>query len=377
VIGTRDHALSNDMNAATTLLTLSCLLPALALSCANKRIDLDIPNEKLTASDDPDVLGTLHDQVGQVAVDGQRLYWSGSFQSLRSCDKNNCAATVITYDHALATSAGFGLHGDEIFWFQLRADGQPVTSFLQRVACPVQGCGDGFRLLVPDNTPLPAESIAAFGSDAVYITTGDTEISRFALADATTPPHLVARTQARPFAMVTQDDFVYWMEGVRTEASSIRRARGDGDGSVELLVENLPISDESDGVSTPPQGGLAVDANYFYWAEGTLAGAIKRCPLSGCGGTPEVVASPIAAPTALFMNGPSLYWEYNSMDQGYSVASCALANCKPSAALASHLDSDNVLAIDDRYIYSATMAGDFPVDGYWGNRVASIRRFSK
>jgi hypothetical protein len=53
---------------------------------------------------------------------------------------------------------------------------------------------------------------------------------------------------------------------------------------------------------------LAVDSEYFYWANSYSIGTISRCPLQGCVGAPTVLIAGQARPGDLVVDGRSMAW---------------------------------------------------------------------
>ena len=61
------------------------------IACARKSLDLQAPAH-IAPSKDPTVIGTIDEQVGQIAVDDERLYWFGSQGENPSAGGLRCAA---------------------------------------------------------------------------------------------------------------------------------------------------------------------------------------------------------------------------------------------------------------------------------------------
>ena len=358
------------------------MFAALTLACGSKAVNLDEPGA-LIRSMDPNVLGIAHEQVTQIAVDDERLYWAGTREhtdgyfssAVRSCEKENCAATVVTYDASHANyRASFGVHEGEVYWFHEDFQDTEVQAL---VACPVSGCVNAPRTIVAAAPPGWSSVQATFDDDGIYFSEEYVGVYRVGYAENAGEPRLVASFSGSPFALAAQGDYLYWLE--RGESVAIRRTRKDGSQSPELLARNLPIVVEygsSDGAA--PQGGFALDLEHFYWSQNGLAGSIQRCPLSGCVGAPEVVVPEAHAPAGLLLADAQLYWAYRADEGSYSLAKCELAACKPSDPLASGLATRNALASDDRYLYASTSETitDSPTSN-WRGSSAAIRRFPK
>src|SRR4051794_15980199 len=97
-------------------LTTAALAIAIA-SCSAKPIELGYGDVVVTPSTDPTVLGSVPEAVVTMQVDDERVYWSGTREqpqfnggnaAIRSCDKRDCAASVVTYT-TTAPISNFGV----------------------------------------------------------------------------------------------------------------------------------------------------------------------------------------------------------------------------------------------------------------------------
>jgi hypothetical protein len=52
---------------------------------------------------------------------------------------------------------------------------------------------------------------------------------------------------------------------------------------------------------------VAVNATHVYWSSGEFPGAIARCPIAGCAGNPEVLATP-SRPLGIALDSAFVYW---------------------------------------------------------------------
>jgi hypothetical protein len=101
------------VNIRTTTILLALSLGALA--CSANTVDLDAP--MIEASDEPGVLGVVQERVEKLRVDDERLYWIGTRLPradqanawfLHSCQKRDCATTLVTYDAQAHGTQGGG-----------------------------------------------------------------------------------------------------------------------------------------------------------------------------------------------------------------------------------------------------------------------------
>ncbi len=101
-----------------------------------------------------------------------------------------------------------------------------------------------------------------------------------------------------------------------------------GDAGLQAAI----IATDKDGIS-----GFAIDASNVYFttasatnADGSLSprgGTVSRCPLSGCIGSPTVIATGQSYPQQIAVNGSALYW-FN--DNSFSLMRCGL-DCQDNA----------------------------------------------
>ncbi|HYP97065.1 MAG TPA: hypothetical protein VER96_00230 [Polyangiaceae bacterium] len=328
-----------------SLLMLSCG----GLACRATVVDLDSPIE---ASSEPGVLAIVHEQIRKLTADDQRLYWMGSLPVdgqtnawfLRSCEKQNCAATVITYDaQPYVTNNGYAVVGDQIIWAYLGAARARVSS------CPISGCVGAPHQVVTD---FYYASAPAFDGSELYFLFPASGVSIYRTSAQRGDQQLVANDSATSPGsqnLAIHDAYAYWLTQNEYPAQvSLRRARKDGS---SLVIET--ISDDV-GFSNNHDFGTATDTTSIYWTNNVLAGSIRRCPLTGCDGSSELVLASLRTPQNLLLDGPELYYVHETKPYVYAVASCELSACMPSDPLFDHLTGPDVVALDDQYLYAAT-----------------------
>ena len=333
----------------------------------------------LTASTDPTVLGNITEKVEALAVDDRRLYWLGTDGnadgrkvSLRSCLKEQCVDSLVTYAADRVNEAsGFGLENGEIYWFQPDQSGQ-----WNLLACDVAGCGKQPRN-VGFGTPS-APGISAFTPEALYFCSTLDGLRRVSLSGDAASNKLDSDAAHGCNSLTVGGGYVYWSvstAGPLYGIATIGRIRSDGTGPVETIADNLEMLPSSN--DEYPSNVVAVDETSVYWSQGALRGSIARCPLSGCVEAPQILAAPIRSPTTLLLNGSEIYWQHGTSTQGNAVSTCSVAQCVLTEPIVQRLESANVLAVDDRYFYTATTTQRLSADAYWTDPIAEIRRFPK
>jgi hypothetical protein len=377
---TNGEAAVNIRNAAILL-----ALSRYALGCGTHTVDLDTA-WLIRASNEPGVLGIVRERIEKVAVDDQRLYWigtradpapakpnappptDGGVRSLHSCQKRDCAHTLITYDAAPGPLGGFdaravfSVSGDHIYWYR--------PSSRELLDCPVAGCNDSPR-------PLATElefSAVAFDKDRIFFTSVGA-IYSLPLREPG-PLRPVAAPPGMLHGLVVRDAYVYWlamgvtgMDGERQNA--LVRTRSDGSSTAfETISNDVRHASSSDF-------NFTTDAASIYWAENLLAGSVHRCPLTGCSGTSELVLERIRSPQKLLIDGSELYYTYEANPYQYALANCSLSACAPSLPSIEHLDAPGAVALDDEYLYVASTEQDVSPNSSDVDIVSKIRRLPK
>lgn len=351
------------------------LLSSTSLACSTRAVDLDAsPSMLVATSNEPGVVGVVHERVRKLAVDDQRLYWMGTLPVdghsnawfLHSCEKRNCAATLVTYDaQPYDANNGFTVVGDQIYWAYLGNAQARVSS------CAVSGCVGALRQLVTDfyysRAPL-------FDGSDLYFITPAAGVSIFRQpGQPGAQRRLVVSDPRTPASrqLAIHEAHAYWLtQNELRDETSLLRARKDGASSVvETIANDVKYSDNH-------EFGTATDATSVYWTDNLLAGSIQRCPLTGCTGPSEVVLAALFTPQALLIDGSELYYVHETKPYEYAVSSCTLPTCVPSSPLFEHLNGPDMAALDDEYLYVATTEQDIGPDS--SERVtARIRRLPK
>jgi hypothetical protein len=103
------------------------------------------------------------------------------------------------------------------------------------------------------------------------------------------------------------------------------------------------------GQHTP--AGIATDGTNVYWTNGgSSSGSVVMCPVGGCGGVPTTLASSQSYPGGIAVEGTSVYWTESASGSG--VAKCAIAGCGGSpTTLVSGTGSAVAIAVDTKNVY--------------------------
>jgi hypothetical protein len=367
----RDRALTM-VEAAVHFRTIAALitLPLALLACGESMVDLD------ASLSEANVLAVVHDRIEKMAVDEQRVYWFGSHLQptdgyvwfLRSCQKRNCAATIVTYDAPLYRARDvFSVSGGEVYWYRSNPNETPG----ELVACPITGCSGSPRTVASEISFYAA----TFDADRFYFFS-QTSLYSLSLSQAG-PAQEIAWLPFQLQAIVIHDAYAYglaakWssIDGPARNTSSLVRTRTDGLSSVETVAKDVLLSDSH-------AFGVSADTTSIYWTNNLLSGSVNRCPLVGCSDVPDVVIRPLRAPQKLQIDGSELYYVYEPRPYQYALSSCTLPACAQSVPLIEHLDAPGALAMDAEYLYVATTEQDVSPSNLTEDTVARIRRLPK
>lgn len=339
----------------------------LALAGCGQTVELDHPGE-LIASSDPNVLGTMHERVVQLRVDEDRLYWLTAEATVRGCEKERCATSVVTYAE-LASSAAFAVRGGELFYaYPLKNPGvlavdvvdPAISRMVAPGAQPIALTTDSQHLYLLDSEHIEVRALGAKAADEV--------VSIPASASGGFAAQVIA----------AGGDYVYWLE-VEDDGVDLQRARSDGTAAPEILVPGVrvdPYYPHGNPRNGPTALGLVVDDSYVYWSENVLGGAIKRVSVTGGMAEPETLVAPLRFPMALWLDGPGVYVEHESDAYQYTVSGCLLDHCTLQT-LGRGLASTSAFAVDADYLYTATTSQSLDPDVEDGPPTTVLRRTPK
>jgi hypothetical protein len=330
----------NEVNWVHTLLARAAAV-AVLVGCGGRTVNLDgdllhdagpNPNSNPDAiAPDTSIVIENEKSAYVIAQDEDRLYWMTVIRGepviarVRGCKKDDCRATVTTYQSKASTihdgpsrrphqlAAGFG----SVYWPDFLEPQHPIVTCPaphcveqqhRIVTCPAAGCDAGSPRVVVSEANLAsygAPSSLAMDATHLYWTApddstswnpGPTAILRSPVTGEGKPQVLTVDGQECA-ELVAHGSYVYWISNVEAPNAAIKRVSKDGSDSPVTLIagQNRAAS-------------LAVDSEYFYWANSYSIGTISRCPLQGCVGAPTVLITGQARPRALVVDGRSMTW---------------------------------------------------------------------
>ena len=309
-----------------------------------------------------DVLVGRQNGAVEVFVDDQRVYWLTEPEndlapqaSLRSCLKDQCAATVAIYVTATNGSNGYiddvGIDGTSVYRY-LRSPASSVQS------CPRAGCGQGPSTVVSN---IDETSLASDGTFFYWASGQETFIFQCSPDNCRATQRALAQAQDDPSSLVVSQGYAYWIK--LGSPREIVRVATDGLSPVETIVTGQNVS-VTRSPALPPS--LSVREPYVYFTNSDSSGLVLRCPVTGCPSSgPTVVASMLSVPTSVVADETKAYW-INVGGEGLtadgSLAACAVTGCGtrtttlafgqtfwvegPAANIGAHST-----AIDSQYVY--------------------------
>jgi hypothetical protein len=322
-----------------------------------------VVGEGLLGDGGPTEMATHQYGTDSIAVDDARVYWTtrglapsgpqGPLAVVRSCVKADCAATVVTY----AATRGpivraIAVRGSEIFW------SESMTNSAIR-ACPVAGCAGAPRTVAADVSPSDLLADDSY----VYWMSIDSTIQRCRRAGCDGSPELVTPIGVVQSKLAEHASELYWFEGPPGPAAArrIMTVPKDGSAPARVVVDGLHMAT-----------GLAVDATNLYWLEVDERGAVKTCPRTGCVGEPTVLASEQTFPQWLAVDAKNAYWFnfdetwWPGKDAAGRLVRCPLTGCgKEPLIIATNQVSARSVALDPTHVYWTNFGAGTPVATSW------------
>jgi len=263
---------------------------------------------------------------------------------IRTCAVQGCAGTLRSFRLAWAS------RGNLLSWFWTNTTHAFWPSLEQGYAvsfCPQEDCS------APGTLPFPAEATTfvaderrAFFGAADACELDDCEHTHAPLAtQIRSTPRSGSQVVRGGTHVVLDGDFIYALSA----NSSIVRIPKDASGDVLVIAaDQLQIGD------------LAVRDGFVYWSEKAPLGRIFRCPVTGCAGVPETLASGQSSPHFLAVDEREVYFTSTVVPAslppgavflGERLAKCPVDGCtSPTNVLEREGVADHVI-VDGDFVY--------------------------
>jgi hypothetical protein len=310
-----------------------------------------------------------------LAIDAKRIYWatvgprSSAAQpgseappletpetTLRSCEKEDCAGTWITYwKHrssfaraAYAYVPAIAVNSTHVFWTRETESGAANLGRIFFIeSCPIEGCGkEGVTLINSSEAPFSL----AVDDTHVYWLSADATLLRCPVTGCEqSVPDLLARLEtpvgfSHMFSIDATD--VFWARTAGDDTARLVALDKEGLGKVRAIAE---------GVASPQ--ALAVDGDNVYWTE---KGSVKTCPRSGCGTNHGILVDRAGYAALLAVQGEQAYWFSSSKvwflnEQPTTTADlleCSRHGCGSApSVLVTEGAAPGAIAVDETHVY--------------------------
>jgi hypothetical protein len=305
----------------------------------------------------PAAIASGQDYITELAIDATRIFWKtysadhqkadrNEISVVRSCAKANCGATVVTYA-TYEIPWGLAVNKSNVYW---------LTSILgdaRIVWCPIEHCTGEPKYVERD---LVSRQFAVDDTHVYWVSPEATLLKCPAEGCQGAPTVVAGPPNAFAGRLILDDANVYWISrGEAPEATgSIMTVPKDGSAPPRSIVAglHLPYS-------------LAVDSQFAYWTEFYLSGAVRRCPLTGCTGEPDTLASQQPYARSLAVDGKDVYWvtsslqgdPYSFVDQGPNdIVQCARETCRSTAIqFLHHRGGVGIVLLDETHAYWSSL----------------------
>jgi hypothetical protein len=302
-----------------------------------------------------------------LAVDESNVYWvnslpqplgSAGHSQVMRCPIAGCDGQPVTLWDGLYPIMGALAVEQGAVWWNTGPGGivsTPYGTDPTILHCATGGCSGTPTSLVRANSVF--RTFTADATSAYWSTFGT--LSTCALAGCGESPTVIHDSDTIIYALAVNATTIFWTDGGGALSSCPLAGCGGGPGVL--------------GAANPLMSVLAADNDHVYWIDpGTrvgggklgpvtqwLGGAVLECPVTGCNGSPTVLASYPSwlAGGALAIDGADVYWSTEDGSGRYGeIVRCRTDGCggkpTPVAATAGPSPAPG-LAVDSRHIFWA------------------------
>lgn len=273
----------------------------------------------------PVVIASDQEGPSAIALDETHVYWTNDETGdLRRVPIGGDGGSELIYasgDAGLGTR--FDLHGDEVYF--VRTEDSSILH------CPKAGCGPSGPVPI-DTGGIRANSLVVTDAGALFWVEFDPD-GRIGTCDlpCTGVPTARVSHETRPTFVAADGPALFW---TTLAPSNLRAQSAPGEDARTLVNQqflfDLKVTGDRvfytnlgdtarvvfrDGGGDQPLskagtsiGPLATDGTDVYFAEQVDQARIFRCPVTGCGPTPEIIATNQARPKAIAVGATSVFW---------------------------------------------------------------------
>lgn len=363
----------------------SIWIAATGLAACGARSDLDaLPSggasggNTSSRSDAPaDIFLAHQNGAVQIFVDDARVYWVTAAEnqvappaSIRSCLKEECASTTITYftlENSVPGNMKVTIDSESVYW---EVEGYNTTPTIVE-SCPLAGCAPQPVTVISN---IDGTSIASDGTFLYWASALETSIFQCVPGNCRATQMTLAQTQGSPDLLEVTGGYAYWVASDAAASLAIHRMATTGASAVETLATGLNQT-----------ASLFVREPYVYFTNSDSIGQVLRCAVTGCPSGPTAIASALAFPTSVVADDANAYWidvGYVSNEADGAFVKCAVGGCGTQPTMrASSQSFWNVqghgVAIDDQYVYWVAQGAAGDQFGQFGFPDAAIHRLAK
>jgi hypothetical protein len=272
----------------------------------------------------------------RMTLDAKNVYWTSAGDgTVQSVPKVGGGVSILAT--GIAAPYGIGVNATSLYF---TSEGTAANSFTDGAVFAL-GLAKGSMLVTLASARKRPRQLRLDGANVYWldqgIATGDGALVACALGGCANNPTLLAGPLADPYGLAIDGTSAYYSEIMAGSVKSIPLAGGmtptplglgqDQPNGVAVDAKNVYWADFDDGSlqSAPIKGGgsntlatakgypqdIVTDGTYVYFTDTKFApgeGAVMRCPVAGCAGSPLPLAGGTPSALDLAVDDTYVYW---------------------------------------------------------------------